>query len=137
MAFRLLADLTMLLHLAYLVFVVLGGYLALWWRTWVIVPHVLAAGWGFATVLLRLDCPLTWVENWAREQAGQEQLPAAGFIDHYLEGVVYPAEYTLQIQVAAALLVVVSWVLLWRRVRSEPGRGASQGRRTTSSRPTA
>jgi membrane associated rhomboid family serine protease len=114
MGYRLLADAAMLAHLAFLGFVVLGGYLALW-RPWLIVPHVVAAVWGFSTVLFGVDCPLTAVESWARERAGQAQLPETGFIDHYLTGVVYPEEFAGQLQAVAFVLVVASWVLVYRR----------------------
>ena len=42
---RALADLVLLLHLAFIVFVVAGGLLALRWR-WVPLVHVPAALWG-------------------------------------------------------------------------------------------
>lgn len=109
MGYRILADVAMVLHLAFLVYVVLGGFLAWRWR-WTIWLHVAAALWGFGTAVFGLACPLTWVENWARQSAGQQGLPESGFIDHYLTGVVYPQQALVLVQTLAALVVLVSWV---------------------------
>ncbi|MBV1852920.1 DUF2784 domain-containing protein [Catellatospora tritici] len=108
MAYRTLADATVAVHLAFLAYVVTGGFLA-WWRSWLIWPHLAAAAWGFATVVLRLKCPLTYVEDWARRRAGGQGL-SRGFIDTYLSGVVYPERYTVHLQVLAAALVLTSWL---------------------------
>jgi hypothetical protein len=66
-----------------------------------------------------LDCPLTYVEDRLRRRAGQPGLPR-GFIDTYIEGVLYPARYAEQAQLLAAALIVLSWlgVYLIRRRRS-------------------
>ena len=114
MGYPLLADAVMLVHFAFLAFVVFGGFLA-WRWPWVIWPHLALAGWGFSTIVFSLRCPLTDVEDWAREHGGEQPLSGTGFIDHYLENVVYPERYTRQIQVLAALVVVVSWVGLFLR----------------------
>jgi hypothetical protein len=108
MAYRLLADVVMLVHFTFLAFVVGGGLLA-WRWPWVIWPHVALALWGFSTVVFSIRCPLTDVEDWARERGGRQPLSGTGFIDHYLENVVYPQRYTGAIQTAAAAVVLVSW----------------------------
>jgi len=118
MGYRVLADAAMVLHLAFLAYVVTGGFLAWRWRS-TIWLHVLLAGWGFSTVLFGFDCPLTYVEDWARRSAGQQGLPASGFIDHYLTGVVYPEEALGVVRVLAGLAVVVSWVGFVLRGRRE------------------
>jgi len=117
MGYRLLAEATMGVHFAYLGYVALGGLLAWRWpRTlWL---HLAATLWGFGTVLAGLNCPLTSFENWARRRAGQPGLPRGGFIDHYLEGVVYPERYAILVPWLVALAVVVSWVVVYARWRA-------------------
>jgi hypothetical protein len=114
------------LHFAYLVYVVLGGFLAWRWpKAWFV--HLAAAGWGILIVGEFVDCPLTWAENWAREKAGRARVP--GFIDHYITGVIYPEQYLHQVQVAVAVVVLGSWIgalLLWRRRRNR-ARAAAAG----------
>lgn len=103
-----LADVVAVTHVAFIVYVVVGGFLAWRWpRT--IGLHVLAAAWGFGTVLVGFQCPLTHAENWARHQAGVAQLPPSGFIDHYLTGVIYPDSALGLVRVLAAVTVLVSW----------------------------
>lgn len=109
MAYRILADAAMAVHLAFLVYVVIGGFIAWRWR-WTIWLHGLMAGWGFSTILFGFDCPLTHVEDWARRSAGQEGLPATGFIDHYLTGLVYPPQALGLVRALAGLSVIISWV---------------------------
>ncbi len=119
MGYRLLTSVIIVSHFAFVAYVVLGGFLAWRWG-WTIVAHVLAALWGLLVIGLSLDCPLTAAENWSRERAGQQPL-AAGFIDRYLTGVIYPARYLHQVQVLAAVVILVSWVglvLRWRTTRS-------------------
>ena len=116
MGYRLLADAVMLVHFTFLAFVVAGGLLA-WRWPWVIWPHVTLALWGFSTIAFSIRCPLTDVEDWARERGGREPLSGTGFIDHYLENVVYPQRYTRAIQVAAAAVVLFSWAGLAVRRR--------------------
>jgi hypothetical protein len=108
-------------HFAYLAYVVVGGFLAWRWpRTiWL---HLLAAAWGLVVVVVPLACPLTVAEDWARRRAGEAGL-TRGFIDRYIEGVLYPERFTVFLQVLAGLLVVVSWIgfLVRRRSRRDTG----------------
>ena len=119
MGYRVLAETTMVAHFAFIAFVVTGGLLAWRWPV-AIWPHLAAAGWGLAITVFHLDCPLTWLEDWARRRAGESRL-AGGFVDHYLTGVVYPTRYTGAIQVLVALVVAVSWAgaarARWRAAR--------------------
>ncbi|MBJ8345427.1 DUF2784 domain-containing protein [Antrihabitans sp. YC2-6] len=120
MLYRLLADATVVVHLVFVGFVVVGGFLAWRWRA-LIFLHVPAVGWGFSAVLIGIECPLTDLENWARHHAGQAGLPSSGFIDHYLTGVIYPESALGLIRIAVATAVVTSWVgfaaLTLRRTR--------------------
>jgi hypothetical protein len=105
--YRLLADAVMLLHFGFLAFVALGGFVA-WRYRWVLIPHVVAVGWGALTVTVGLECPLTDWEDTLRRLGDEKGLPR-GFIDTYLTGVVYPQEYLPTAQLLVAALVAVSW----------------------------
>lgn len=109
MGYHLLAEATMVVHFAFLVYVVTGGFLAWRWPR-LIWPHLALAAWGFSTITIGFHCPLTYVENWGRQHAGEQGLPPSGFIDHYIEGVVYPERYTGLIQFLAGTIVVISWI---------------------------
>ncbi|MEJ3742911.1 DUF2784 domain-containing protein [Actinomycetes bacterium KLBMP 9797] len=124
MGYRILAEATMVVHFAYLAFVVAGGFLAWRWpRTFWL--HAAATAWGFATILMGLNCPLTYVEDRSRERAGQPGLPPDGFIDHYLEGVLYPDWSTPLIRWLVATTIAIAWLgvlVRWRPPRIIPRR---------------
>ncbi len=103
-------------HFAYLMYLPVGGFLAMRWpRT--LALHVPVVAWGVAVVGWELPCPLTALESWARRRAGMNPLPATGFIDRYVSGVVYPAGRTSTAQASAFAAAAVSWALLAARRR--------------------
>jgi hypothetical protein len=105
--YRLLDDATVVVHSAFMAYVVLGGFLAWRWPAsgW---AHLACAGWGLATIVWGLHCPLTFVENWARTRAGEAPL-RGGFIDTYLTGVLYPDRAKTAVLCLVVLAVAVSW----------------------------
>ena len=117
MWYRLLADLTAAAHVLFIGYVVAGGFVA-WLLPRTIWLHGAAAAWGFGTVLIGYDCPLTYAENWARERAGVQGLPPEGFIDYYLTGVIYPESMLAEVRILVAICVLVSWAGWWWRIRA-------------------
>jgi hypothetical protein len=116
MIFRLLADLVVLVHLAFVVFVVLGGLLALKWR-WVIWLHLPAAIWGAMIEFGGWICPLTPLENWLRYEGGEEGY-VGGFIQHYLVPVLYPDGLTRGIQIVLGVAVILfNLIVYWQIIR--------------------
>lgn len=118
MLWRLAADALVLVHLAFILFVMLGGLLVWRWPClcWL---HLPAVAWGIVVEALHLTCPLTPWENQLRRAAGDAGYTGS-FVEHYLLPVIYPAGLTPQIQLVLATLVVlvnatVYGVLLWRR----------------------
>ena len=97
MFFRALADLVVVTHLAFILFVVLGGLLALRWprALWLQVP---AAVWGVLVEVGGWICPLTPLENRLRGLAGDAGYPG-GFVEHYLLAWLYPAALDRSIRV--------------------------------------
>ncbi len=82
MLYGLLANFVVLLHLAFVVFVLTGGFLALKWpRT--IWFHFPAAVWGALVKLSGWLCPLTPLEQWLRTQGGESGYET-DFVAHYL-----------------------------------------------------
>ena len=116
---RLAADAVLLMHLMFILFVLLGAAMSLRWR-WMPCIHLPAAAWGFFVEAAGRICPLTYLENYFRLQAGQSGY-AESFIEHYLLAVIYPAGLTREIQFALAGVVVVinaaiyGWLVFRRR----------------------
>ena len=105
MAYRWLADLTVAVHFAFLVFVILGGLAARRYR-WVAVPHLLAVAWAvYVEATPGLICPLTPLENLFAARAGRAGYEGS-FIEHYLVPIIYPEGLTRTLQLTLAGLVV-------------------------------
>ena len=104
MVYGLLAELLVLVHLAFVLFVVAGGLLVLWRPSlcWI---HLPAAAWGALIEFTGWICPLSPWEQALRLKAGQLGY-AGGFIDHYISPILYPQWLTPGDQMALGLLVV-------------------------------
>lgn len=116
MLYRLLADAVIVVHFTFIVFVVLGGLLA-WWLPRLRWIHLASVAYGAGIVLIGWSCPLTALERrlW---DAGGETAPTDGFVDRFLEGVIYPGDHTSSMRVLAGLVIAASWIaLLWRHRR--------------------
>ena len=114
---RLLADAVVLLHFAFIAFVLAGSALVLW-RPWWAALHLPAVAWGAYTEFTATVCPLTPLENALRRSAGVAGYDG-GFVDHYLIPLIYPAGLTpgLQVWLGLALIAInaVAYALAWRR----------------------
>ncbi|MFO7304119.1 MAG: DUF2784 domain-containing protein [Gammaproteobacteria bacterium] len=119
MLYRLLADTTLVVHLAFVIFVVLGGLLVLRWR-WVAWLHVPAVLWGTLVELTGRVCPLTPLEVRLRALGG-EQGYQGGFIEHYVTSWIYPEGLTRELQVvlgiAALTINIIVYALVIARAR--------------------
>ena len=122
MWFRGAADLVLVVHLAFVLFVVLGGLLALRWPR-VAWAHVPVAIYGATIEFVGFICPLTPLEVWLRRRGGEAGY-AGGFIEHYITAALYPSGLTREIQLALGVGVlllngIVYAVCLrrWRRRR--------------------
>jgi hypothetical protein len=117
MIYRALADVVVALHLAFVLFVALGGFLALKWRraAWF---HIPAALWGALIEFAGWECPLTPLENWLRRLGGEAGYQTS-FIERYLLPVIYPASFTRTLHIALGFLVLgvnlAIYGIIWRR----------------------
>ncbi|MEE9279088.1 MAG: DUF2784 domain-containing protein [Myxococcota bacterium] len=101
-----LADLVLLVHLGYILFVIGGGLLALRWprAAWF---HLPALAWATLIALMGWICPLTPLENWLRAQGGLAMYER-GFIEHYVFPIVYPSGLTPGVQWGLAGLLLAA-----------------------------
>ncbi len=120
MIYRALADLVLVLHLAFIVFVVAGGLLALRWG-WAPLVHLPAALWGVFVEVSGRVCPLTPLEN-ALDRAAGASGYSGGFIEHYLVPAIYPSALSHPVQLVLGGLVVLAnalvYAVVWQRHRS-------------------
>jgi Protein of Unknown function (DUF2784) len=120
----LLADLVLIVHLAFVVFVLCGGLLVLRWR-WIAWLHLPAVAWGAIVEFTGWICPLTPLENWLRAEDGDVGFEG-DFLARSILPLLYPGALThdVQVMLGVVVLVVNGMVYggLWR-YRRKPGTG--------------
>ena len=132
MLYGVAADLLVVVHLAFVGFVVLGGFAVPRWPrlAW---AHLPALAWGVGIELSGAICPLTPVEQWLRIEAGGAGYEG-DFVAHYLLPVLYPAGLTRQAQIALGglacginAIAYGRWIRAARAARPRGGRGRTAG----------
>ena len=118
------ADALVVLHLAFVVFVILGGLLVWRWPRWAWV-HVPAFVWGAVIEFNNWICPLTPLEQRLRAAEGEGGY-SGGFVEHYALPLLYPDGMTREIQIGLGLFVLginalVYGILIWRNWRRTAG----------------
>jgi len=122
-----LADLVMVLHFGFILLVVFGGLIALRWQRFALL-HLPAVLWAmFLELKPGTLCPLTPLEQSLRLRAG-EHAYGGGFIEHYLEPIIYP-DMSIHDQYFLGIgLFVLTVVIYWRVYK----KWRSSGRKTVS-----
>lgn len=120
--YRILADGVLVVHLAFVVFVVAGGILV-YFRPKLVWVHLPSAVWGALIEFCGWICPLTPLENYLRFRG------AAGgyddsFVGRYLISIIYPQTLTPRIQILLGMLVlgvnglIYGWILYRLKTRN-------------------
>ena len=122
MVYKLLADFVLLLHLAFIIFVIFGGLLALKNVKWAWL-HVPAAVWGGFVEFAGWICPLTPLENWLCFRAGAGTYQE-GVIAHYLLPLIYPTELTRNVQIVLGAGVVLISLFIYSFVLYKKAKGS-------------
>lgn len=114
MSNALLADAVLVLHLGFIAWVVAGGLALARWP-WLALLHLPAAAWGVWISFSGGICPLTPLEQRLRLSAGQQGYEG-GFVQHYLEALIYPAGLTPAHQWAIGAFVLTINVVVYGRL---------------------
>lgn len=122
--YPLLANLVLIVHLAFVVFVLCGGLLVLRWR-WIAWLNVPAIAWGAFVEFSGWICPLTPLENWLRAQGGDISY-RSDFIAQYLLPVLYPEDLTRDLQLLLGTVVIVLNAAVYWWLWQMQARGASR-----------
>ena len=120
MPYSFLADVVLLVHLAFILFVVLG-ILVVWRFSRLIWLHIPAAIWAGLIEITGYVCPLTPLENILRDLSGQAGYHGS-FVEHYLVPIIYPHDLSRNAQIFLGIAVIVfntvGYLLMWRRARA-------------------
>ena len=124
--YPLLANLVLIVHLAFVVFVLCGGLLVLRWR-WIAWLHLPAAVWGAVVEFTGWICPLTPLENWLRTQGGEAGYEQ-DFTTRYLLPILYPVDLTRDIQLLLGTVVIAVNAAIYCWLWRTQAHGASRNR---------
>ena len=116
--YRFLADMVVVVHLGFIAFVAVGSLLVWRWPR-LLWPHLAGVAWAAAIVTIGFTCPLTPLEKHFRARADGTPY-AGGFVDHYLEDVVYPGRFTTLARLAVAVPIVAGYAAVAVRRRRRP-----------------
>ena len=92
MIYKLLADITVITHFLWILFLIFGALLGtsnIRWNKVIRIVHITGLISAFIINFLRLYCPLTYLEQWARLKSGSSSYTGS-FITYYLEKLIYP-----------------------------------------------
>ncbi|HVF55003.1 MAG TPA: DUF2784 domain-containing protein [Pyrinomonadaceae bacterium] len=122
MLYRVVAELVLVFHFGFVIFVALGGLLVLRWRSLVWL-HLSGVAWGVLVQCADWTCPLTPLENWFR-RAGGEAGYEGGFLEHYIRMILYPEHltYSFRASLGVLLILVNAAVYSYLYMRSRKGR---------------
>jgi hypothetical protein len=109
--YELAADLTLIVHFAFILFVVFGALL-FFVTTKIIFIHIPAFIWGSYIELTHSICPLTYLENWFLDKANLT-IYSEGFIQNYLVPIVYPADLTKDLQIYLGITLIVVNIIIY------------------------
>jgi hypothetical protein len=124
---HMLADLVVVLHFLFVLFVVFGGLLVLRWPK-VAYVHLPIAVYGVLIEFVGWVCPLTPLEKRLRESAGQQGYEG-GFVEHYILPVLYPEELTRGVQLVLGLVVIGVNVAIYWFIAARYKHSIASGRR--------
>jgi hypothetical protein len=104
--YQVLAELTLIIHLLFILFVVAGGFFARrWW--WLMTIHLIAIAWAiYVEIAPGIVCPLTALENHFADRAGLTTYKE-DFVARYLVPIIYPDQLGPALQYVLVGLVVV------------------------------
>ena len=109
--YELAADFTLIVHFAFIIFVVFGALL-FFVATKIIFIHFPALIWGSYVELTNSICPLTYLENWFLHKANLTTY-SEGFIQNYLVPIVYPVNITKDLQIFLGIGIIVINIVIY------------------------
>jgi hypothetical protein len=118
-----MAELVLILHLVFILFVIAGGFLV-WWRPRLIIPHLAAVIWGLAIEFIPfLTCPLTPLEQMLLRKSGEKGYEG-GFVEHYLVPLIYPdapPSFFVEVGLFVAAINGIIYALVIRDMKKKKG----------------
>ncbi len=117
MIYRILADLTLIVHFIWILFLILGFIFALT-RSKIALLHMTGLLFALILNLMGWYCPLTYLENYLYALNDPRSTYSGSFIINYLQQIVYldlPGQYIRIVGISFAVLYISIYVYLIKR----------------------
>ena len=105
MFFKVASDISLSIHMVFVLFVIFGGVLVFKWRR-VLFFHLPCLFWGCCIEFFGWTCPLTPLENYFRQKAG-ESIYESDFIDKYIYTIIYPENLSTELQTQLGIVLII------------------------------
>ena len=115
--YELAADLTLIIHFAFILFAVFGALLLLV-SIKIVFIHIPSLIWASYIELTHSVCPLTYLENWFLQKANLVTY-SQGFIQNYLVPIVYPNNLTEDFQTFLAVVLMIVNLIIYGLIISK------------------
>ena len=112
--YELLANLTLVTHLIFILFVIFGGMLFYFFPK-IIYFHIPSLLWGIYIEFTNSVCPLTYLENWFLFK-GELSTYSNDFINNYLFPIIYPERLTAEIQIYLGISLIVLNIFIYVQI---------------------
>tara|TARA_B100001123_G_C15311254_1_gene1024432 strand:+ start:1092 stop:1460 length:369 start_codon:yes stop_codon:yes gene_type:complete len=109
--YYLAAKMTLIIHFVFILFVIFGGLLFFISKK-TILFHVPTLIYGIYIELAHRVCPLTYLENWLLYKANLKGY-STGFVQKYIEPIVYPPFLTDTIQISLAMALIIINLIIY------------------------
>ena len=109
--YELFANLTLIIHLTFILFVIFGGLLFFIFPKNIYI-HLPALLWGIYIEITNSVCPLTYLENWFLYK-GEITTYSNDFINNYFFPIIYPEGLTNEIQIYLGISLIVINILIY------------------------
>ncbi len=108
--YEIAANLTLIVHFAFILFVIFGALL-FFVTTKIVFIHIPSFILGSYVELTHSICPLTYLENWFLHKANLTTY-SEGFIHNYLVSIVYPTNMSKDLQIYLGIgLIVINMII--------------------------
>ena len=109
--YEFLANITLIIHLIFILFVIFGGLLFFIFSKAIYI-HFPSLIWGIYIELTRSICPLTYLENWFLYQ-GQLKTYSNSFILNYILPIIYPENLTTDLQKYLGITLIIINIFIY------------------------
>jgi len=119
MLYKILADLVVLIHFVWVLFLLFGAFPGVRYRA-IKILHISGLVFAFVIQVFGWYCPLTDLEFWLRQKEGPSMTYTGSFIIHYVERLIYIEIPVWLIFLLTLLLIAFNaWFYLKRGAGSE------------------